>query len=119
MTLHSDLIFFKCEISIKRNQKHASMLAPTGYAHVYWFNTGLSFILSGCVCYPPEYTITTLLLYEWISVRLTAGLVPLSGPLPFQPQANVPTRTRSAEQIAGATFTEAFRSWAPFLLWEL
>lgn len=81
------------------------MPALTGYAHVYWFDTGLSFILfSGSVSYPPEYTITTLLLHEWTSVRLTAGLVPFSGLIPFQPPANASTRTRSAEQIADATF---------------
>lgn len=90
--------------SIKRNQKHTHMPAPIGYAHVYWFNTGLSFILSGSVSYPPEYTITTLLLHEWTSVRLTAGLVPFSGLIPFQPPANVSMRTRSAEQIAEAAF---------------
>ena len=87
-----------------REITHTYIAAPSGYACVYWFNTGLSFILSGSVSYPPEYTITTLLLHEWTSVRLTAGLVPLSGLIPFQPQINVSTSTSSAEQIAETAF---------------
>ena len=67
------------------------MSAPTSFAHVYCLNTGLSFILLGGGSYPPEYTITALLLHEWTSVSLTTTLVPISNLIPSQPPVNVST----------------------------
>lgn len=86
-----DLIFFKSVMAL-RDIKNTHTPAPSGYGHVSWFNTGLSFILSGSVSYPPEYTITSLVLHEWTSVRMTAGLVSFSGLISFQPPANLSSR---------------------------
>lgn len=99
---------------IKRNLKHSHMPAPASYAHVYWFNTGLPFILSGSVSCPPEYTIATLLLHEWTSVRLTARLVP------FQAWSRFSHQDTLCWTDSGSNFLKkVFWSQALFLLWAL
>lgn len=86
------------------SDKNLARLVSTSLAHVYWLDTGLSFILFGSVLYPPEYTITTLLLPEWISVRLTTGLVPISWLIQFQPVAKVSSIWRDKKQKAFIRF---------------
>lgn len=99
LAINCNINILQKQDGITRNQQNTHTPAPTSFAPVYCFNTGLSFILSGSASYPPEYTITTLLLHEWTSVRLTAALVPLSGQIPFQPPAYVSTRNTAHSKM--------------------